>query len=366
AQGGKRVSGRQLPPGDYVVGSESSFSQFGGQLIKPVLRWTEPADGSGASGWDCDNSPGLRKNLEQFGRFIPAAIMGEDSRCPLDYSSRASDVDKIFYGGGAVWYSGSDGGCQNFHGQRCRSTGNLVGDGDIFVASAHGFWDAQRRRRLSREEILTNFRFMVKVWVPPQFRRNPSESYEFRAYEIEDVEFGTHDEFRNPEKDYALVKLKKVVGAEVGRPDDRGIDIPSTVVSVPKDKQVVPLPFKRFDRKKVPNVVMTAGFQGDKKWVMQKNCKPFQLYDPPNASHPLAAHPGLLAHDGDTNGIASGSALTLLVDGKPHFAAVHIGSEPEGGALEGGFDINTRYNYAVDGQSFYDHFMEFRRRFGRN
>ncbi|MCB0385389.1 MAG: hypothetical protein KDD43_08355, partial [Bdellovibrionales bacterium] len=68
--------------GDYVIG-DSGSSVYGGQFTPAVLRWTEPVDGYHPEG--CDNSPGLAKNLKQFGQVIPAAIMGRDSRCPLPY-----------------------------------------------------------------------------------------------------------------------------------------------------------------------------------------------------------------------------------------------------------------------------------------
>lgn len=106
----------------------------------------------------------------------------------------------------------------------------------------------------------------------------------------------------------------------------------------------------------------------DKGWVVQKNCRPFKIYETPNnPSHYLADKPGMMIHDGDTNGVASGSSLALLVDGVPHFAGIHTSTFPGGDANHfGKFDINRRYNFAIDGQTIYDHFLEFRRRFGRN
>lgn len=110
---------------------------------------------------------------------------------------------------------------------------------------------------------------------------------------------------------------------------------------------------------------MTVGYSIDKGVDVQKNCQPFMFYDVPNG-HQLNRWPGLVIHDGDTESMSSGSALTLLVDGRPHFAALHRGFYPEGTNMRGEFDLNRRGNFAVDGNSLHDHFMEFRRKWGRN
>ncbi|MCB0386666.1 MAG: hypothetical protein KDD43_14835, partial [Bdellovibrionales bacterium] len=208
--------------------------------------------------------------------------------------------------------------------------------------------------------------FSVKVWVPQQFRKNPNEPYEFRYYEIEDYEFGTSDEDREPNKDYAFIKLKERVGARVGPLDQNWKEIKSQALPVPKDKQVPVLPFKKLERKALPNVVMTVGFSADKKFEVQKNCEPFKFYSVPSGTHKLQGVPGLLIHDGDTYSVSSGSALTLLAGDIPHFAALHRGFYPSGTPDYGEFDLYRRGNFAIDGNSFYDHFMEFRRKFGRN
>ncbi|MCB0367646.1 MAG: hypothetical protein KDD68_19750, partial [Bdellovibrionales bacterium] len=311
------------------------------------------------------NSPGLAKNLKQFGQVIPAAIMGRDSRCPLPYDRTATDVDKMFYGVGAMFYDGRDKACRISNETPCQSSSQLVMDGDMVITTAHTFRDKISGRRMSDAEI-KKFIFTVKVWVPRELRRDSNEAYEWRYYDVEDYEFGTDDEERNPNKDYAFIKLRERVGARVGPLDQNWNEIKSQAMAVPKDKQVPVLPFKKLDRTALPNVVMTVGFSSDKKTVVQKNCEPFRLFDPP-AGHPSLSHPGLLIHDGDTGSTSSGSALTLLNGNKPHFAALHRGTFWRGSkTFEGPFDLNSRFNEAIDSNSFYDHFMEFRRKFGRN
>ncbi|MCB0367648.1 MAG: hypothetical protein H6624_09530 [Bdellovibrionaceae bacterium] len=347
--------------GDYVI-SDGGSSIYGGQFTPAVLRWTEPVDGYHPEG--CDNSPGLAKNLKQFGQVIPAAIMGRDSRCPLPYDRTATDVDKMFYGVGAMFYDGRDGACKTPAGGPCQSSSHLVMDGDMVITTAHTFRDHRSGRRMTDQEI-KKFTFSVKVWVPESVRKNPAEPYEWRYYEIEDYEFGTNDEEREPHKDYAFIKLKERVGARVGPLDQNWKEIKSQAVAVPKDKQVPVLPFKKIDRKTLPNVVMTVGFSGDKKIVVQKNCEPFKLYEVPS-DHQLNGLNGIVIHDGDTFSISSGSALAMLAANRPHFVAVHRGYYPAGTPDYGEFDLYRRGNFAINGNSFYDHFMEFRRKFGRN
>lgn len=353
--------------GDVVVGGRSSL--YGGQLMKPVLRWTEPAGRSQNSGVasDCDNNPGLRKNLEQFGRFIPAAIMGNDDRCPLSYAPNAPEIERQFYGVVDINYSVNDRKCGYRDGSRCASTGHLVADGDIVVTAAHSFRDPVTKRRLTRDEIIRGFNFTVRVWVPPSARYDQREEYEYRIYKAVDIEFGSDEvEQSNRGTDFAFIKLNRRVGAIVGPTDDNGVEDLARAVNVSPDRQVRALPFKRFDRKSSPNVVMTVGFQADKPdGDAHKNCRPFKLYDLP-PGNPLSGHKNALAHDGDTNGVASGSALAMMVDGRPHFAGIHVAGFPDGGLHYGEFDLNSRFNVAVDGQSIYDRFMAFRRKHGRN
>jgi len=110
---------------------------------------------------------------------------------------------------------------------------------------------------------------------------------------------------------------------------------------------------------------MSVGFQGDKGWKVQKNCEPFKFYKVPQRGHTLNDHPGTIIHDGDTLDVSSGSALVMLVDGKPHFTGVHEGSYPGGVSDEGEFDLYRRGNFGVDSNSFYEEFMAFRRKWGR-
>ncbi|MCC7405983.1 MAG: hypothetical protein IT288_16440 [Bdellovibrionales bacterium] len=345
----------------------ASGGLYGAQLVRPVLRYTEPAGGGfNTPTWsDCDNNPGLRKNLEQFGRFIPAAIMGNDDRCPLSYAPNAPEIERQFYGVVDIYYAAKDGKCVK-SGGACESTGNLVVDNDIVIASAHGFRDEKTGRRLTLDEIRRGFKFTIKVWVPPSARYRQDEPYEYRSYRAQDVEFGSSDERGDTGNDVAFIRLDRPVGVRVGPTDDQGAEDLSRAEVVSREKVVKPLPFRRFDRSAVPNIVMTAGFQADKTdGDAYKNCRPFQLYEiPPSSSK--AKGQNILAHDGDTNGVASGSALALMVDGRPHFAALHIGAHGATNIHEGEFDIDRRFNFAIDGQSFYDRFMQFRRRYGRN
>lgn len=358
--------------GDDGGRSGASGGLYGGQLVRPVLRYTEPAGGGfNTPTWsDCDNNnPGLRKNLEQFGRFIPTAIMGNDDRCPLSYAPNAPEIERQFYGVGSFYYDGNDGGCLFPNGKSCESTGHLVMDADMVIASGHGFVDPRTGRRVPKDSILRNFRFAVKEWIPEQLREDQRVAYEYRYYEIEDIEFGDTTDYSSlNSKDYAFIKLKRRVGEVVSRVDADGREIGSDRFRVPPERQVRPLPFRRFDRRSVPNVVMTVGFQADKEGDAQKNCRPFSFHDFTGESPTRFAQnrAALIAHDGDTNGVASGSALTLMVGGRPHYAGLHIGAYPQGGLHQGNFNIANYFNVAIDGQSFYDRFMQFRRRFGRD
>ncbi|MBK9039160.1 MAG: hypothetical protein IPL83_08360 [Bdellovibrionales bacterium] len=48
----------------------------------------------------CENSPANANDLQQLGRFIPTAIMGNDSRCPFFFDENASEEDKALFGVG--------------------------------------------------------------------------------------------------------------------------------------------------------------------------------------------------------------------------------------------------------------------------
>ncbi|MCB9084581.1 MAG: hypothetical protein H6624_09555 [Bdellovibrionaceae bacterium] len=232
------------------------------------------------------------------------------------------------------------------------------------MTTAHTFRSIDKSRRLSDREI-REFRFYSKVWIPEEMRRNKNEAYEFREYEIESVEFGGSDERNRPQEDYAFVKLKERVGQTVSPMDSSGREIRSNRRRVADDKLVRPLPFKKFDRKQVPNIGMGVGFQKDKGWEPQKNCQPFAIHDPPNG-HRMGQYPGTIIVEADTNGMSSGMAYSLLVDGEPHFAGVNVGFYPDRTSLHGQFDIWNRFNWGIESNSIYDHFMEFRRKWGRN
>jgi len=112
---------------------------------------------------------------------------------------------------------------------------------------------------------------------------------------------------------------------------------------------------------------MYVGFQKDKNWEVQKNCEPFKFYQVPQGEgHILSLSPGTILHDGDSDKGSSGSALTLLIDGQPHFTGVHVGSYPSWASRsKGGFNLYHRFNYGVDANSFYEEFMAFRQKWGR-
>ena len=66
----------------------------------------------------------------------------------------------------------------------------------------------------------------------------------------------------------------------------------------------------------------------------------------------MSLSPGTILHDGDTTKGSSGSALTLLIDGQPHFTGVHVGSYSSWATnSEGDFDLYHRFNYGVDANS---------------
>jgi len=230
-------------PPTSAAGGGSAYSSF--QLFKTAdLRWMKPVGGD-----DCSNSPGLKKSLRNFEGFTltPAKIMGKDSRCPLPYGKKANSVDKMFYGVGAFLYIDKDRACQSIVGNPCRATGHLVADGDIVITTAHTFRDDNTGSRLSNKQIIKGFRYYAKVWVPRGLRRTVSP-YEFREYEIEEVQFGNDDEYANRGKDYAFVKLKERVGEWIGKLDAKGNKIEKYGRrKVPQSKLVPPLPFKKFD-----------------------------------------------------------------------------------------------------------------------
>ena len=204
--------------------------------------------------------------------------------------------------------------------------------------------------------------------MPQKLRKNVSKPYEFREHEIEEVQFGNFNEMESDSshKDYAFVKLKERVGQLVRRADGQGRESGHRQ-KVPQSRLIQPLPFKKFDREKIPNVGMYVGFQKDKKWEVQKNCEPFKFYQAPQGEgHNLSLSPGTILHDGDTTNRSSGSALTLLIDGQPHFTGVHVGSYSSGAInSEEDFDLYRRFNYGVDSNSFYEEFMAFRQKWGR-
>ncbi len=98
-----------------------------------------------------------------------------------------------------------------------------------------------------------------------------------------------------------------------------------------------------------------------------KNCEPFRIYrDPDSDLGP--AFKNLLIHDGDMLDRSSGSALAVSDEqGILTFTAVNVADQllPTETETEGDFHIENRRNFAIDGNSFYEEFINFRRKFGR-
>ncbi|MCB0362537.1 MAG: hypothetical protein KDD35_07440 [Bdellovibrionales bacterium] len=332
-------SKQSLPPGDYIFNSKSGdYEPFFPESERTVTDFVS----------DCDNSPGLQRNADQFG-FIKTALMGKDGRCSLEYSESNKSKDSKLFGVGGFF--ALDGPCKKEDGKTCTGTGHLVLDQDLVITAAHVF-------QLPGTDVpvdFRSFRFVAKVWIPKQLRKDPNIAYEPRIYEIEDVHFGRADAGKSDTKDYAFVKLKERVGEFIGS----GVYSAnkSKKIRVSEGKWIKPLPFtKLFDSEKFNKPASTVGFHFDKSDA-QKNCEPNQMFKHPEI-------PGLVVFNGDTLGGASGSAVAVPDRNNIlTFAAIFTGqsipySQTE---FEGDFDLARRYNYGIDGNEIYDEFMRYRK-----
>lgn len=280
------------------------------------------------------------------GRFIQTAIMGSDDRCRLSYGSQATDVEKAFYGVGAFYLPSSNASAPTVN-HHDKGTGHLVGSRDLVVTAAHIF----RKRGTSDHSNWKKYKFFVRVWVPEQMRKSLDQSYEFRSFGIKRICFGAKTATIGHDHDFAFIQLSERVS--------------EVVDGIPVDPQhwIEPLAFDGRARERFPNVAMTVGFHSDKKWVAQKNCKPFSLFDRTPDVTPTFLSPqmrGLLVTDGDFIKRSSGSSIALLDEkGKPHLAAILTGEFADGPKVN--FDGRYQFNYAVDAKEFYKEFVEFRK-----
>jgi hypothetical protein len=99
-----------------------------------------------------------------------------------------------------------------------------------------------------------------------------------------------------------------------------------------------------------------------------KNCEPFNIYRDPHSDLGPAIK-NLLIHDGDMLDRSSGSALAVRDEqGILTFTGVNVADRllPDASLTEGDFHIENRVNFAVDGNSFYEEFINFRKKFGRS
>lgn len=277
------------------------------------------------------------------GEFTKTAILGEDSRCPLEYGPQASEIEQMFYGVGL--FINTTGTCRTPSNNFCQGTGHLLVDRDLVITAAHIFRDFKTKK----SDSWRDFVFYIKVWIPEEMRKISSEAYEFRPYKIKNLYLGTESSFMGHGWDYAFVQLSSPVSEVVdGSP-------------VPSRHWLQPLAFRNLNWKSFPNLAMSVGFHWDRDWIAQKNCSPFQLYDfeenhfftyPAQRKH-------LLMHDGDMVENSSGSAITLLNEyGRPELVAIATGQVTS--SDEGNFDSKSRFNFAVEAQSFYKEFFRFR------
>ncbi|MBK7842089.1 MAG: hypothetical protein IPJ71_00120 [Bdellovibrionales bacterium] len=289
--------------------------------------------------------PSLETKAQGAGwQFLNTSILGEDSRCPLPYDSKASKLDRMFYGVGIIL--NTSGSCRTESHSRCQGTGHLVVDRDLVVTAAHIFRDFRSKRNDSWKDFV----FYIKIWIPEKLRKIPTEAYEFRGYEIRNIYFGTESGFTGHGMDYAFIQLSSSVSEQV-----EGI-------SIPEEQWIQPLSFRGNHWKTLSNIAMSVGFHWDKDWVPQKNCSPFRLYEF-DKNHPFV-HPAqrrnLLMHDGDLVENSSGSAITLLNEtGNPELVAIAAGQVTS--SEKGDFDKETRFNFAIDANGFYQEFVRFRK-----
>ena len=350
-------SNRSLPPGDYIFNSKSGdYEPFYPDSERKVTDFVS----------DCDNSPGLQRNADQLG-FIKTAIMGKDNRCPFFFDENANEEDKALYGVGEIFDFSRR--CHARGGGICSGTGHLVIDEDFMITAAHVFLnhiDGEKDKYSDGK----GFKFSAKVWIPEKLRKKSDEPYEWRSYEIQEVQYGSLNPRDPDHKDYAFVKLKEPVGVLVGKKGAQG-KIGKKVV-VDRRYWPKPLPFKPLDDSRFSKPIQMVSLADQNSKIKDspfyKNCKPFRIYTDPH-SHLGPAFSNVLIHDGDTLDGSSGSALVVPDEqGVLTYNGVNIGGQilPTETEEEGNFHIENRRNFAIDGNSFYDEFMRFRRKFGRS
>jgi hypothetical protein len=289
---------------------------------------------------------GEMEESDSEGRFIQTAIMGSDDRCPLSYGSQATDIEKAFYGVGAFYRPSSKKSAPTDDHYN-KGTGHLVGSRDLVVTAAHNF----RKAGTSDHGDWKKYKFFVRVWVPEEKRKSLARPYEFRSFGIKRICFGVKTATIGHQRDFAFLQLSERVS--------------EVVDGIPVDPQhwIEPLAFDGRGRESFPNVAMTVGFHSGKKWVAQKNCKPFSLFDQTPDVSPSFLSPqrrGLLVTDGDFIKRSSGSSIALLDEnGKPHLAAILAGDLAD--APKVNFNGRDQFNYAVDAKEFYKEFVGFRK-----
>lgn len=297
----------------------------------------------------CEEMDGIGEldESDSQGRFVRTAIMGSDDRCPLPYGSRATAIDKAFYGVGALYAPRSDSSAKAEL-QGGKGTGHLVGSRDLVVTTAHIFRDPVTKSYVDWRK----YRFYVRVWVPEEKRQTPDRPYEFRSFGIKRICFGVKNSIVGDYRDFAFLQLNERVS--------------EVVDGIPVDPQhwIEPLAFEGRPRESFPNVAMTVGFHSDKKWVAQKNCGPFSLFDQtPDVSRSFLStqrRRELLLTNGDFVTRSSGSSITHLDEnGKPHLVAILGGEFAD--APKVNFNGRDQFNYAVDAKEFYNEFVDFKK-----
>ncbi|MBK9039109.1 MAG: hypothetical protein IPL83_08105 [Bdellovibrionales bacterium] len=346
-----------LPPGDWIINSKTG---------KPEPFFSDHKRTDFVKG--CENSPANAKNLQQLGRFIPTAIMGNDGRCPFFFDENSSQEDKALFGVGEFFDFSRK--CKAELGGICGGTGHLVMDGDVLITAAHVFLN-HIDGEIDKYSDGKGFKFSTKVWIPRELRKDPDVAYEWRSYEIQEIQYGSLNPREPRHKDYAFVKLKEPVGVSVGKRDANGKI--GERVSVDRKYWPKPLAFKPLDdtrfSKKIEMVSLRDENGKIKDSPFYKNCEPFNIYRDPH-SDLGPAFKNLLTHNGDMLDRSSGSALAVRDEhGVLTFTAVNVADLlllPDASETEGDFHIENRVNFAVDGNSFYEEFINFRRKFGRS
>jgi hypothetical protein len=293
--------------------------------------------------------------------------MGNDGRCPFFFDENSSEEDKALFGVGEFFDFSRK--CRAKLGGICGGTGHLVMDGDILITAAHVFLN-HIDGEIDKYSDGKGFKFSTKVWIPKELRKDPDVAYEVRSYEIESIQYGSRNPRDLDHKDYAFVKLKEPVGVAVGRRDANGKF--GKKVSVDRRYWPKPLPFKLLDDTRFSRKIQMVGMRESENGKIKespffKNCEPFRIYRDPH-SDVGPAFKNVLIHDGDTLDRSSGSALAVRDEqGVLTFTGVNVAGQilPTETETEGDFHIENRRNFAIDGNSFYEEFINFRKKFGR-